>query len=154
MHMANLTTRGNWDPFAGLTDLIRWDPFKEAGYPVFQRYFEREASPFVPRFEVRETKDALIVKADLPGVKTEDIDVSVHGNVLSVSGKREQEKKTDDEQFHMVERSFGSFTRSFTIPDDIDSKKLEAELKEGVLTVTLPKGPEAKPQKVQVKASR
>ena len=152
--MANLTTRGTWDPFAGFGDLMKWDPFKEAGYPVFQRYFERDAAPFVPRFEVRETKEALILKADVPGVKTEDIDVSIHGNVMTVAGKREQEKKTDDEQFHMVERSFGSFTRSFTVPDDIDSKKLEAELKDGVLTVTLPKGPEAKPTKVQIKASK
>lgn len=152
--MANLANRGTWDPFAGLTDLMRWDPFKEAGYPAFQRYFEREAAPFVPRFEVKETKDALLIKADMPGVKSEDVDVSVHGNVLTVSGKREQETKKDDEQYHMVERTFGSFTRSFTLPDDIDTKKLEAELKDGVLSLTLPKGPEAKPQKIQIKASK
>jgi HSP20 family protein len=133
---------------------MRWDPLSEGAYPVFQRYFQREAAPFVPRFEVKETKDALFIKADLPGVKSEDVDVSVHGNVLTVSGKREQENVKNDERYHMVERTFGSFTRSFTMPDDIDSKKLEAELKDGVLTLTLPKGPEAKPQKVQIKASK
>ena len=150
--MANLARQGTWDPFAGLTDFMRWDPFREA---PLQRYFNREVmDAFVPRFEVRETKDSLVLKADLPGVKLGDIDVSMHGNVLTISGKREQEKTTDDEQFHMVERSFGSFTRSFTVPDDIDAKRLDAELKDGVLTLTLPKGPEAKPQRVQVKAGK
>src|SRR4051812_45319392 len=149
--MANLTTRGSWDPFAGLTDIVRFDPFKEFGAP-FQRYFDRDAVAFAPRFEVKETKDALILKADVPGVRTEDLDVSIHGNVLSISGKREQELKNDEEQYHMVERSFGSFIRSFTLPEGIDAKGLEAELKDGVLTVTLPKGPEAKPQRIAVKA--
>ena len=143
--MANLTTRGTWDPFAGL--------LAEYGFPV-PRYMEREAESFVPRFEVKETKEALILKADLPGVKTEDLDVSVQANVLSISGKREQEKKTEEEHFHMVERSFGSFTRSFTLPEAVDSKNLDAELKDGVLTVVLPKAPESKPQRVQIKAGK
>jgi len=141
--MANLTTRGTWDPFAGL--------LAEYGFPV-PRYTERQVETFVPRFEVRETKEALVLKADLPGVKSDDLDVSVQANVLSISGKREQEKTTEDEHVHMVERSYGSFTRSFTLPDGVDTKKLEAELKDGVLTLTLPKVPEAKPQRVQIKA--
>jgi len=138
--MANLATRGTWDHLAGLTDIMRFDPFKEFGIPL-QRYFDRDVSAFAPSFEVKETKDALVLKADLPGVKNEDLDVSVHGNVLTIGGKREQEIKKDEEQYHMVERSFGSFMRSFTLPDGIDAKSLDAELKDGVLTVTLPKGP-------------
>ena len=141
--MANLTTRGTWDPFAGL--------LAEYGFPV-PRYDERRVEAFMPRFEVKETKEALVLKADLPGVKTDDLDVSVQANVLSISGKREQEATTNDEHVHMVERSFGSFTRSFTLPEAVDTKNLEAELKDGVLTVTLPKAPEAKPQRVQIKA--
>jgi HSP20 family protein len=93
-----------------------------------------------------------VLKADLPGVKSEDIDVSVKGDLLTVSGKREQEKQTNEEHWHMVERSFGSFTRSFTLPEAVDTKALDAELKDGVLTLTLPKAPEAKPQRVQIKA--
>lgn len=143
--MANLANRGAWDPFAGL--------LAEYGFPV-QRYGERELDTFVPRFEVKETKEALVLKADLPGVKADDLDVSVKSNVLSISGKREQEKKTEEEHFHMVERSFGSFTRSFTLPEGVDTKGLDAELKDGVLTVTLPKAPEAKPQRVQIKAGK
>ena len=141
--MANLANRGTWDPFAGL--------LAEYGFP-FTRYTEREVETFVPRFEVKETKDALVLKADLPGVKSEDIDVSVKGDLLTVSGKREQEKQTNEEHWHMVERSFGSFTRSFTLPEAVDTKALDAELKDGVLTLTLPKAPEAKPQRVQIKA--
>ncbi|MBK7863666.1 MAG: Hsp20/alpha crystallin family protein [Archangiaceae bacterium] len=143
--MANLANRGTWDPFAGL--------LAEYGFPV-ARYVERELEAFTPRFEVKETKEALILKADLPGVKTDDLDVSVHSNVLSVSGRREQEAKKDDEHFHMVERSFGAFTRSFTLPETVDTKALDAELKDGVLTITLPKAPEAKPQRVQIKVSK
>ena len=143
--MANLTTRGTWDPFAGL--------LAEYGFPV-ARYNERQAEVFSPRFEVRETKEALVLKADLPGVKADDLDVSVQANVLSISGKRELERKTEDEHFHMSERTYGSFTRSFTLPEGVDSKNLDAELKDGVLTLTLPKAPEAKPQRVQIKAAK
>jgi HSP20 family protein len=143
--MANLANRGTWDPFAGL--------LAEYGFPV-PRYTEREVEAFVPRFEVKETKEALVLKADLPGVKAEDLDVSVQANVLTVSGRREQEQKREDEHFHMVERSFGAFTRSFTLPEAVDTKKLDAELKDGVLMLTLPKAPEAKPQRVQIKAGK
>lgn len=148
--MAILTTRNgavspSWDPFAGL--------LAEYGFPV-ARYSERQAEAFAPRFEVRETKEALVLKADMPGVKADDLDVSVQSNVLSISGKREQERTSEGEHFHMTERSYGSFTRSFTLPDGVDSKNLDAELKDGVLTLTLPKVPEAKPQKVQIKAGK
>ena len=143
--MANLSKTNTWDPFAGL--------LAEYGFPV-ARYSERPVENFAPRFEVRETKEALVLMADLPGVKTENLDVSVHTNVLSISGKRELERKTEGEQFHMTERSYGSFTRSFTLPDGVDTKNLDAELKDGVLTVTLPKAPEAKPQRVQIKAGK
>jgi HSP20 family protein len=142
--MANLANR-SWDPFAGL--------LAEYGFPV-QRFFDREVDGFVPRFEVKETKEALVLRADLPGVKSEDLDVSVQANVLTVSGKREQEKKATDETWHMVERMYGSFTRSFTLPEAVDTKGLDAELKDGVLTVTLPKAPEAKPQRVQIKSGK
>ena len=80
------------------------------------------------------------------------MDVSLSGNRLTVSGKREEEQRNEEENYFCCERSYGSFTRSFTLPDGIDTKKLDAELKDGVLTVTLPKAPEAKPQRVQIKA--
>ena len=144
--MANLMNRGTWDPFAGL--------LAEYGFPVTSRYADRQLENFAPQFEVKETKDALIVKADMPGVKADDLDVSVQANVLSITGRREQERKTEEEHFHMTERSYGTFTRSFTLPDGVDSKNLDAELKDGVLTLTLPKAPEARPQRVQIKAGK
>ena len=143
--MAALMTRGTWDPFAGLLAAY--------GFQV-PRYFEKQTEAFVPRFEVRENKDALILKADMPGIKSDNLDISVQANVLTISGNREQEAKTDNETFHMVERLFGSFTRSFTLPEAVDTKRLEAELKEGVLTVILPKAPEAKPTRVQIKSGK
>ncbi|MBL8954922.1 MAG: Hsp20/alpha crystallin family protein [Myxococcaceae bacterium] len=138
-------TRGSWDPFAGL--------LADYGFPM-RRYVERQAEAFAPRFEVRETKDALVLKADLPGVKTEDLDVQVQNNVLSISGKREHEATKDEEHVHLYERSYGAFTRSFSLPDDVDTKNLDAELKDGVLTLKLPKVPEAQPQKVQIKVAK
>ena len=143
--MTTLMTRGTWDPFAGL--------LADYGFQV-PRYFEKQTEAFVPRFEVRETKDALILKADMPGVKSDNLDISVQANVLTISGNREQEAKTENETFHMVERLFGTFTRSFTLPEAVDTKHLEAELKEGVLTVILPKAPEAKPTRVQIKSGK
>src|SRR5688572_19513481 len=127
--MANLTRRGGWDPFASWSELARWDPFRD--FPM-GRMFERGYADFIPTFEVKETKDALIIVADVPGVKQEDIDVSLQGNLLTVSGKREEEKKRDEENYHMEERSFGSFTRSFTLPAGIDAGQLAAELDHGV----------------------
>jgi HSP20 family protein len=138
----------------GLSDLFRWDPFNDRSPTTFQRYYDTAERRFTPRFEVKETKDNLLLKADLPGVKTADLDVSIHGHVLTVSGKREQETVTEEEQVHFVERHFGSFSRAFTVPEGIDAKNLAAELRDGVLTVTLPKGPEAKPQKIEIKVSK
>jgi HSP20 family protein len=144
--MANLSSRGTWDPFAGL--------LAEYGFPVPGYVERREVEAFVPRFEVKETKEALVLRADLPGVKADDLEVSVQANVLTVGGKREREQTREDERYHLVERTFGSFTRSFTLPEAVDTKALEAELKDGVLTLTLPKVPEAKPQRVQIKAGK
>jgi HSP20 family protein len=138
----------------GLSDLFRWDPFTDNPTTTFQRYYDTAERRFTPRFEVRETADALVLKADLPGVKTDDLDVEIHGNVLTVSGEREQDNVTDQEQVHFVERHFGSFSRAFTVPEGIDAKNLAAELRDGVLTVTLPKGPEAKPHKIEIKVSK
>jgi len=148
--MANLSRRGGWDPFASWSELGRWDPFRDF---LLGRMLERGGgyAEFIPTFEVKETKDALIIVADVPGVNKEDIDVSLQGNLLTVSGKREEETKRDEENYHMEERSFGSFTRSFTLPAGIDVGQLSAELDNGVLRVVIPKGPEAKSQKVQIK---
>ncbi len=106
---------------------------------------------FSPAFEVKETKEGYSFKADLPGVAEKDVEVTRTGNRLAISGKREAERQDKGETYYACERSYGSFTRTFTLPDGIDGERIRAELKDGVLSVLVPKLPEAKPQKIAIK---
>jgi HSP20 family protein len=134
------------EPFRVFRDLLRWDPFRE---PM---WLADRDSAFVPSFEVKETPAAYIFKADLPGIKEEDLDVQLLSNRLTVSGKRESEKKEDNETYHLYERSYGAFSRTFTLPEEVSAAKVDAHLQNGVLTLTVMKNPEAQPQKVRVKS--
>ncbi len=136
-----------WDPFRTMRDVLRWDPFSESS----PRWFGEELG-FAAAFEVKETAEAFIFKADLPGIKAEDLDVKLTQNRLTISGKREAEKTEKGETFYTFERSYGSFARSFTLPEGTLGEKIDADLKDGVLTVTLPKKPEAQPKQINVKA--
>ncbi|HYG68700.1 MAG TPA: Hsp20/alpha crystallin family protein, partial [Anaeromyxobacteraceae bacterium] len=106
---------------------------------------------FVPSFEVKETKDAYVFKADLPGIREEDLDINLTGNRLTVSGKREEEKRSEEERYYAYERSYGSFSRSFTLPEGVDAEHVDAELRDGVLTVRIAKRPEVQPKRIEVK---
>ena len=108
-------------------------------------------SAFLPTFEVKETAEALVVRADLPGVKEEDLDISLHNSVLSISGTRQAEERKDGESYYLYERQYGSFSRSFALPDTADAEKIEANLTGGVLTLTIGKKVEAKPRKIGLK---
>jgi HSP20 family protein len=152
--MANLLRRGEGgsispsrgvDPFELMRDLMRWEPYGELG-----SLGSRELV-FVPSFEVKETKDAYVFKADLPGIREEDLDLSLTGNRLTVSGKREEEQREEAERYFAFERSYGSFSRSFTLPEGVDVEHANAELRDGVLTLSLPKRPEVKPKRIEVK---
>jgi HSP20 family protein len=99
---------------------------------------------------VKETKDAFIFKADLPGVDEKDLEVTLTGDRMVVSGKRESEKREESDRFYAYERSFGSFSRAFTLPEGVDGEHVQAELKNGVLTLTLAKRPEVQPRRIQV----
>jgi HSP20 family protein len=142
-------TQGRRDPFQTLRDILRWDPFQELGMaPLFQ---ERA---FIPMFEVKETPEAYMITADLAGVRDEDLDISVTGNRVTISGRREEEQRQDDETIYVYERSFGSFSRSFTLPEGADTDNIKAELTNGVLKLAIPKKPEVQPKKVQIKPSQ
>jgi HSP20 family protein len=104
----------------------------------------------MPRFDVKETKDAYVIKADLPGVKDEEVDVSLNGNLLSISGKRDGDHREEGDAYYMVERSYGTFARSFTMPEGIDGNGVTADLKNGVLTVRIPKKPESQPKRIAI----
>lgn len=132
------------DPFGAMRDLMRWDPFREIEPITWGR------RAWSPDFEVRETKDSYVFKADLPGAKKEDIDISLIDNRLRVSGKREEEEETKDDTYYAYERSYGSFTRTFTLPDTADTEHISANLDDGVLTLVIPKTAESKARKIQI----
>jgi HSP20 family protein len=139
-----------WDPFQTMRELMRWNPFQETAPRLWRGADERFA--IAPAFDVRETKDAYIFKADLPGFREEDIDVHVAGNRLTVSGKRESEQVDDADTYYCCERSSGSFTRSFTLPDGVNPDQVQADLKEGVLSLLIPKTAEAQPKRIQLRS--
>jgi HSP20 family protein len=129
------------DPFSMARELLSWDPF----------FSGRPASAFSPAFEVKETNDAFVLRADLPGVAEADLDIAVHNNVLTVSGSRQAEERKEGESYALYERQFGSFSRSFSLPDMADGDRIEAKLDHGVLTLTIGKKAEAKPRKIALK---
>jgi len=106
---------------------------------------------WVPRVDIFEDKDHLVLEAELPGMNSEDFDLSFENNVLTLSGERKFEKKTDEGNYHRVERSYGSFTRSFTLPQTVTAEGATAEFQNGVLHVTLPKREETEARKIEVK---
>lgn len=131
------------DPLALARDLLSWDPFY-GGQPV---------SAFSPAFEIKETNEAFVLKADLPGVDENDLDIAVHNSVLTVSGRRQAEERKEGEGYALYERQFGSFSRSFALPEMADGDRIEAKLDRGVLTLTIGKKAEAKPRKISVSKS-
>jgi HSP20 family protein len=135
-----------WDPFRLMREMLRWDPFRElAPYPT------KEQLRFSPSFDVKETPEGFVFKADLPGIKEQDLEISLTGKRLNVTGKREVEERKEGEHFYSFERSYGSFSRTFTLPDGVQADKVHAELKDGVLTLMLPKKTEVKPKKIDIK---
>ena len=106
-----------------------------------------------PAIDIRENETGFVVVADLPGMTAEDVKISVKENVLMITGEKKQEEKTEESTYYRIERSYGSFERSFRLPSKIDTEKITAEYKNGVLTVTLPKVEEVKPKEITVSAS-
>jgi HSP20 family protein len=152
-----------WRPRRGLAP---WRPFRELEemernldafgwpWPAVWRRMPALDMGWAPAVEVFEKKDKYVVKAELPGMKEEDIDVSVDGDVLTINGKREAEKEVNEEDYYLCERSYGNFSRSISLPSSVDAKKIEATYEDGVLEVSLPKAPETKAKKVAVTAKK
>jgi HSP20 family protein len=130
-----------WDAFRMMDALLGWAPATETWSPL--------TSAFVPRFDVEERKDGYLVRADVPGLAEGDVDVTVTGNVVTVAGKREAEQPQEG-HYHANERSFGAFSRTLTLPDSANLDDLSANLKNGVLTLHIPKRPEVQPRKVNL----
>jgi HSP20 family protein len=141
--------------------LTRWNPFTELD-EIQQRlnrlFLDRSAkagdasfADFMPAVDIEETEADFVVKADLPDVKKEEITIHVQDGVLTIEGERRQEKEEKGKRFHKIEREYGRFVRRFALPTEVDAEKVRAEFRDGVLNVTLPKAPAAKPKMIDVK---
>jgi HSP20 family protein len=142
--------------------LTKWDPFRGME-DMFDRYTKALSSPrwgsqevmttgdWAPRVDIAETDKEFSIKAEIPEVKKEDVKVTVDNGVLTIRGERKQEKEEKDKKFHRVERFYGSFMRSFTLPDNVDESEIEASFKDGMLNLTIPKTKATKPKAIDVK---
>ena len=142
--------------------LTKWDPFREME-DVFDRYSKAIGWPrrgtqevmatgdWAPRVDIAETDNEFIIKAEIPEVKKDEVKVTVDSGVLTIRGERKQEKEEKDKKFHRVERYYGSFMRSFTLPDNVDEGKIDASFKDGMLNLKIPKTEAAKPKAIEVK---
>jgi HSP20 family protein len=145
--------------------LVKWDPYRELELVSdrLNRVFGRDPSlarssdepmtvaDWAPLVDIKETNEEYLIKAELPEVKKEDVKVAVKDGYLTLNGLRHQDKEEKGKRFHRIERSYGSFFRSFLLPDDVDDKKVIAEFKDGVLSVHLPKSEATKPRSVDVR---
>src|SRR5438552_13812545 len=118
--------RSEWDPLRLMQDVLRWDPLRNFDPFRQMQPLGVDERAFMPHFEVKETKDGYVFKADLPGVKESDLDISISGNLLAISGKREAEERDEGETWYAYERAYGTFTRSFTLPESADSEHVKA----------------------------
>lgn len=146
--------RPDWNPVRQLSSSLRDEIDRLFGSPL--SWLEDGSQPFSsgwhPAVDVYEDKDNLFVRAELPGMKKDEIDISLHEGVLTLSGERKLEKEYDQAESHRVERFVGRFQRSITLPAPVDAAKVRATYKDGILAITLPKAEEAKPKQINVSA--
>jgi HSP20 family protein len=147
--------------------IVRWEPFRDlvATQREFDRLFREAFSPasgegevstrtWAPPVDIYENGDSLVLKAELPGINPDDVEIRVEDNTLYLKGERKFEKDVKEQNYHRVERSYGTFTRTFTLPNSIDSEKVNASYKDGVLTLTMPKKEEAKPKTIKINVNK
>lgn len=145
-------------------DIMEWKPFREVSrlrnemdrlwddyFGSGRRAFKMEDT-WVPSVDVSETNDTIVVRAEIPGMESKDIDISLSGDILTIKGEKKSEREENEENYHLVERNYGSFTRSLRLPIGVEAEKIEASYKQGVLTVTCPKKEEVKPKPIEIKA--
>jgi len=144
-----MATIAHLEPFRGLSTLQ--GQFNRLFNETFRNQAEESAlTTWAPAVDIYETPNELVVKADLPDVNEKDIDVRVENNLLTIRGERKFEKSVSEDNYLRVERTYGAFSRSFSLPNTVNAEAIGAEYKNGVLTVTLPKREESKPRQVKV----
>ncbi len=143
-------------------NIMRWTPFRDlVAREKMNRIFEdaftsrgeekdTTASNWTPSVDIHENESELVLSAEVPGIEDKDIEIEIENNTLSIQGERKIENETKEENYHRIERSYGSFSRSFTLPTNVNQDNIKAEYDNGVLRISLPKKPELKPKKVKV----
>ncbi|OGP72092.1 MAG: molecular chaperone [Deltaproteobacteria bacterium RBG_13_58_19] len=144
---------GEWRPFREVSRLRRemdrlWDEYFGPGRRALQPLEEAWA----PAIDVSEAADQITVKAEVPGMEAKDIDISLVGDVLTIKGEKKSEREEKKENYHLVERTYGSFSRSLKLPTAVKADKIDASYKQGVLTIVCPKKEEVKPKQIEIKA--
>jgi len=142
----------SWRPFRDLEKMRRemdrpWDSFFEK--PITKT---GEVGEWLPSIDVAETQNDIEVKAEIPGMDPKDIDISLNNDILTIKGEKKQEKEEKEENYHLIERSYGKFIRSVRLPWEVKSDKIAAKYKDGVLKITLPKSEKAKAKEIKIKA--
>jgi HSP20 family protein len=132
-----------WDPWYRLVDDV-FDMRSSLDFPGF-------GTGWIPAVDVEETKDEYQIRAEMPGLKKEDVKISLTENVLTIAGEKKLESRTDKKKYHRLERTYGSFQRSFSLPAPIQPDKITAAFKDGILEVKVPKSEEAKPKEIDIK---
>ena len=143
-----MSTLNRWEPFNSNTGLE--SQVNRIFGELIGRTQESNLTTWAPAVDIFESEHELVVKADLPDVKPEELDIRVENNILTIRGERKFEKKVDEKNYLRVERSYGSFARSFSLANTVNSEAIKADYKDGVLTLTIPKREEAKPKQIKV----
>jgi len=145
-----------WRPLREIEKMERRfeDIFGQPFLPSVWRRIPMLEMGWAPAIEVFEKEDKFVVKAEIPGMKEDDIDVSVVGDTLTIKGERKAESEVKEEDYYCCERSYGSFSRSIALPSTVDASKIKADYEGGILEVSLPKAPEVKPKKIAVSAKK
>jgi HSP20 family protein len=147
-----------WKPFRELAPFREFERMRREMDRLWESFFEgglrrrtEEGGEWLPFLDVAETKNELVVKAEVPGMEPKDIDISLSDGVLTIKGEKKQEKEEKEADYHLVERSYGAFTRSVRLPKEVQGEKISASYKDGILKVTLPKSEEAKKKEIKIK---
>jgi len=143
------TTLSRFEPFRGATSLQ--DQFNRLFNEAFDRSTEEaNLTIWAPAVDIYETEQELVIKADLPDIKPEELDIRVENNILTIRGERKFEKKVNEDNYLRVERTYGAFSRSFSLASTVNSEAIKADYNNGVLTLSIPKREEAKPKQIKV----
>ncbi len=138
-----------FDPWRAMREMLRWDPFREMA-PVVPSFPMLDLEEWNPSFDVSENKDSYLFKVDVPGVKKDDLEITTTGNRIQIAGKRDSAHEAKTDTVYTYERRYGSFCRSFTLPEGADIDHAKSELKDGVLSLVIPKLPGAQSKKIPI----